>query len=130
MGQRVEDASYARGQTMATVWFTLPAITCPHLVIPGFIGTFDFIHNRLVDTPASFNEYIPELANAHMRYSPVRSISEGPSNLGNPSPQGLLTADPRLGNITSGATSNYNSLQVQIHRPFAEGLKISGGWFA
>jgi hypothetical protein len=38
---------------------------------------------------------------------------------------------PRFGNInyvTYDATSNYNSLQLQVHRRFAAGLEISGVW--
>lgn len=57
--------------------------------------------------------------------------SQDPSNPGKPLPQDFLRPYPGLGNIsyvTYDATSNYNSLQVQVHRRFTKGLEISGVW--
>jgi hypothetical protein len=57
--------------------------------------------------------------------------NQDPSNPGKPLPQAFLAPYPGLGNIpyiTYDATSNYNSLQVQVHRRFVRGLIINGVW--
>ena len=53
------------------------------------------------------------------------------SSPGKPLPTDFLRPYLGLGNIpyiTYDATSNYNSLQVQVHRRFAKGLVINGAW--
>jgi len=57
--------------------------------------------------------------------------NQDPSNPGKPLPQAFLAPYRGLGNIpyiTYDATSNYNSLQVQVHRRFASGLVVNGVW--
>ena len=57
--------------------------------------------------------------------------AQDPTNPGRPLAPDFLRPYPGFGNITYqtyGATSNYNSLQVQVHRRFQKGLQVSGVW--
>lgn len=57
--------------------------------------------------------------------------NQDPTNPGKPLPEAFLAPYSGLGTIpyiTYDATSNYNSLQVQVHRRFSKGLIINGVW--
>ncbi|MFN7925893.1 MAG: TonB-dependent receptor [Bryobacteraceae bacterium] len=57
--------------------------------------------------------------------------NQDPTNPGRPLTPDFLRPYPGFGNInyvTYNANSNYNSLQVQVHRRFQRGLQVSGVW--